>query len=430
MNKGFIKFIIFLIVTIIFIYAFSASYSVNNIDNTDFVTALGIDLGEDDDTIKVTFEFMDISSFSSDGSSEDSEPIINTITSTSINSAINLLNSYIGKEANLSHCKVVIFSQELAQIGIESEITELMNNIQIRPTANLIISKCSASEYIENSTSILEKVLTKYYDIFPNSSEYTGYTSNIIIGDFYEYLIDENFGNLAILGGLNESSESEADSSNESNSNSDSSSNITSESDSSSDEDGSYSPISIVAGNSSIEGERGTENIGLAVFNQDQYIGELTAMETLCHTLISGEVDSFLLTIDNEDFYEEYIELTLFQDSSPEICIEISDNIPTININLNLTGRIVGTKSTDNLEINLNEVSNAVNEILKSYVLDYLDKTQTVFKCDLDYFGNYVKCKFLTTEEWNDFNWSEKYLESVFDITINSDISYSLLNSE
>ena len=402
MNKGFIKFIIFLIITIIFIYAFSASYSVNNIDNTDFVTALGIDLGEDDDTIKVTFEFMDVSSFSSEGASEDSEPIINTITSTSINSAINLLNSYIGKEANLSHCKVVIFSQELAQIGIESEITELMNNIQIRPTANLIISKCSASEYIENSTSTLEKVLTKYYDIFPNSSEYTGYTSNIIIGDFYEYLIDENFGNLAILGGLNESS----------------------------DEDGSYSPISIVAGNSSIEGERGTENIGLAVFNQDQYIGELTAMETLCHTLISGEVDSFLLTIDNEEIYREYIELTLFQDSSPEICIEISDNIPTININLNLTGRIVGTKSTDNLEIDLNDVSDAVNETLKSYILDYLDKTQNVFKCDLDYFGNYAKCKFLTTEEWNDFNWSEKYLESVFNITINSDISYSLLNSE
>ena len=77
-----------------------------------------------------------------------------------------------------------------------------MNNIQVRPTSNLIISKCKASMYLSESTSTLEKILTKYYDMFPNSSKYTGYTSNITIGEFYNSIINKDSGNLSILGGL------------------------------------------------------------------------------------------------------------------------------------------------------------------------------------------------------------------------------------
>ena len=45
-----------------------------------------------------------------------------------------------------------------------------------------------AKYYIENSTSKYEKVITKYYDIFPKSADYTGYTANVTIGDFFNKL--------------------------------------------------------------------------------------------------------------------------------------------------------------------------------------------------------------------------------------------------
>ncbi len=473
MSKGFLKFIVAIIIAIIFIYAFSASYSTNNIDSIAYVIALGIDQGEDENTVQVTFEFIDSSTFSSDGSSESSSPILDTVTSTSINSAINLLNNYLGKEVNMAHCKVIVISTELAENGIESEMTELMNNIQVRPTANLVISKCSATEYIQNSYSSLEKVLTKYYDIFPNSSEYTGYTSNVMIGEFYETLTEKNSGNIAILGGLNEASVSSESSSESSSSDSASSGNASSDSTSSdnassessstgeSTEESSFessssdssensssenesteensnsnniSLSSIYAGNSPISGERGTENIGLAVFNGDKYIGELSAMDTLCHSIISGEVNSFLFTLDNPEIYENYVDINLFENTEPQISIDVSSDIPIINIEIRLTGRIVGIKSEtdseDETNLDLEKISDAVNEYLKYYILEYLNKTTNEFKCDLNNFFNYAKCNFLTTQEWKNYDWASKYPNSQFNVTVEADVFYSLLNSE
>ena len=399
MNKSILKFVMAIVIIIIFIYAFSASYSANNIDNIAYVTALGIDIGDTDDTIKVSFEFTDDSTFSEEGSSEESTPIIDTVTSISIDSAINLLNSYVGKQINLAHCKVIIISQELAEKGIEAEIAELINNIEVRPTTNIIITKSTATEYIENSTSSLEKVLTKYYDIFPNSSEYTGYTSNIMLGEFYESLIDEKTGTLAILGGINEENE----------------------------ETENISLSTIVAGETPIVGERGTENIGLAVFKGDIFLGELTAIDTLCYTLISGEVESFLLQIYNTDEISDYIDINFFQNTAPKIDIDVLEDNPTINISFKLSGSIAGTQNDD---ISLDEISTIASSYLKSYILEYLNKTISDFECDLNNFANYAKCKFLTTEEWENYNWPEKYLNCRFNITVDADISYNLTNSD
>ena len=203
MNKNIVRFYAIVILVLVFLYAFSASYTSDSVDNISYVIALAVDENEGEKNLQVTFEFMDTSSFSSEKSSESNSAIIDTINASSINSAINLLNAYIGKQVNLSHCKVVVFSDKIAKKGITAEVSELMNNIQVRPSTNIIICKGNALEYIQNSTSQLEKILTKYYDIFPNSSEYTGYTSNIMIGEFYNYLTTKECGNLAILGGLN-----------------------------------------------------------------------------------------------------------------------------------------------------------------------------------------------------------------------------------
>ncbi len=59
-----------------------------------------------------------------------------------------------------------------------------MNDVQVRPTSNIIVTTCTANVYIKNSIPSLETSITRYYDIFTNSSKYTGYVSNATIGDF------------------------------------------------------------------------------------------------------------------------------------------------------------------------------------------------------------------------------------------------------
>ena len=447
MSKNMLKFYAIVILALVFMYAFSASYTSDSVDNISYVIALAVDENEGEKNLQVTFEFMDTSTFSSESSSESKSAIIDTINATSINSAINLLNAYIGKQVNLSHCKVVVFSDKIAQKGISAEVSELMNNIQVRPSTNIIICKGNALEYIQNSTSQLEKILTNYYDIFPNSSEYTGYTSNIMIGEFYNYLTTKECGNLAILGGLNPTISPSNSSGNPSNSSADGSSSGGSSVGSSSSENSSEkekpkekpdnsTPLSqMISGNAPILGERGTENIGLAVMKDGIYIGDLTAEETLCHTLISGEVNSFLLTINNTKIYENYLDIELFENMSPKISVEIENNNPKININIKLIGRISGIKdginySDEPSNLDLDKISRAAEDTIKRCITDYLNKTSTEFKCDIDYFYNYAKRRFITVQDWKNYDWSSKYTNSKFDVNVEAKVYYSLLHSD
>lgn len=457
MNKTLFNFLLILIVSFIFLYGYSGSYSSTNIDNISYVTALGVDLSEDKKNLKVTFEFMDAAPFSGNNSGEVSPPALDTITAKTISNAINILNAYIGKEVNMSHCKVVIFSENVAKKGLSSEVTELMNNIQIRPSTNIIISRSDSSKYIENTTSSLEKVLTKYYEIFPNSSKYTGYTSDITIGDFYSNLMDKDSGNVAILGGVNPESESTGQGSgsegqsggqgsgsegqfgaqsspSEGQSGSKSSNSESDTSEKNNDKKSLPQNVSVsnmIAGGAPISGERATENIGLAVFNNKSYVGHLSALETLCHCLIANEVNSFVLSIDDTNFFEKYVNINLFQSENANISVDVSGDIPIININISLNGRVLGFKD-DSLPpdyIDVDKLSSATNRYLTKIMENYLNKTKSNFGCDIDYFYKHAKSDFLNMSDWDSFNWKEKYKKAKFNVNFDTVVYYSLLDS-
>lgn len=117
MNKFSISFISFMILIIIFANGFSSAYTSRKIDNIAYILALGIDKGENS-KIKISAQFTKSSSFSSTsgGSEEDSSNIILISSeSNSVFGALNLLNSYIGKEVNLSHCNLYVFSADFAK---------------------------------------------------------------------------------------------------------------------------------------------------------------------------------------------------------------------------------------------------------------------------------------------------------------------------
>lgn len=236
------KKILIIVLIIIFISSFSASYNSLNIDNSAFVVALGIDKSTSN-KLKVTFEFLSTSP--SGESVSETTPVLNSVECSSITNSINMMNAYLGKKVNLSHCKLIILSEELAKEGISDEIYSLINEVQVRPSANILISKCNTKYYIENSVPSLESLIPKYYDIFPNTSEYTGYTCNATIGDFFNALVCNSCSPYAILGGINTS-------------NNDSSQAQTTD------------DSTIKSNESPITGNRLSQNIGLAVFKDDK----------------------------------------------------------------------------------------------------------------------------------------------------------------
>ena len=184
-------------IILVFIFAFSSSYSSLNIDNLTYVLAIGINTSEDN-KLEVSFHFSNpIPAESS--ASEKVTPIINTVTASSLSNAINLVNGYQGRQLNLSHCKVIIFSEKIAKMGISDEIYTLINDTQVRPSANIIISKCNAKYYMSQLNPEIENLLSRYYEVFTDSSKYVGHMPNATIGDFFNSLICETCEPYAIL---------------------------------------------------------------------------------------------------------------------------------------------------------------------------------------------------------------------------------------
>ena len=405
-----LKWIIILVTSLIFLYAFSASYRSQNIDQLDYAIAVSVDSLPDSDNLEVSFEFTDSGTYSVNSSSEDSEPIINTVVAPSVSSAINIINAYVGKQLNLSHCKVIVFSQEFAKKGILSEVSYLMNSTQIRPTTNIIIANNNAKEYLENSISSLEQVLTKYYEIFPSSSEYTGYTSNILLGEFYESLINKDSGSVTMQGKISNISNQNNETSNNTSTN-----NTTED--------------LIIPDESIVEGDRGTENIGLCVFKDDKYVGDLSALETLCYSLLEDEVDNFLVSIDSPFSENQKIDISVDSLSSSFIDVDTSGENPIINIKINLRAKtLTGQDKLDYSDTEtLKQLNYSLKDYLSSQITNYLYKTSKEYKSDINQFYRIAKSKFITIYDFKNYNWTQKYENAEFNVEINSDIISSLL---
>lgn len=403
MNKIIRRFFIFILVIILFL-AFSGSYTSLSIDNIETVVAIGLDTSTTNN-LRVSFQFTNSSSVSESGTTEQSPSMVYSIDASSISSAINLMNAYVGKELSFSHCKLIAISEELANTGISDEIYTLINDIQIRPTANIVISKCTAKVYIENSKPLFENLLTKYYEVFSNSSKYTGFTVNATIGDFFNSLVCKSCEPYAILGGLN--SENSSDSSS-----------IESKKD-----------VTGKSNESNIQGELGTENFGIAVFKQGQIVGELNSIETMCFLTTRNNVDGFLISIPDPNSEDEVIDIYLTPTSNTTIKVKLLNGSPYIKLECRFAGRIQSaSENTNYLDDNLlDEISSACNSYLESILSDYLYKTAKNFKSDINGFGQEAKKNFLTLEDFEDYNWKEKYKDSFFDVNVNSSIRSSLL---
>lgn len=445
MKKKFVIILILFIVFISFIAGFSDSYISRRIDHLAYVLALGIDKGEKA-KLKISAQFINVSSSSSGASSDSSQIVLTSCEANSMFSGLNLLNSYIGKEINLAHCSVVVFSEEIAKEGISSEIYSLINNEEIRSSANLVVTNCTAYDYINNSKPNLENLTSKYFDTFDITSKLTGYFSDVTLGDFFNNLSEGNSDPIAVLGGLNSTARSEEDKSSSSSSEENSSSSDSSDSaDTNSEASNSNSssqdaksqetqeieinPNNLVAGKSSVVGGRGTENLGLAIFSGDKYVGELTVWESICHSLITNSIDTCIISVDDPLFENEQLEIQLSQNKKSKITSQIENDIININIELNLTANIISLNSNINYEDidTIDKISTATQNRLNDELNKYFDKTAKEYNVDIDKYYLSILKYFPYQKKLNDFNYKEKLKNANFNCNTHVNIISSLL---
>lgn len=428
-----IKIVLLLALIIFTFWGFSSSYSSHNIDNIVHVVAIGIDKSDNEQhNMKVSFQFLKNSTLGESSSSETSSSIVTSINANTFNHAISLMNSYIGKELNFSHCKVIVFSKDFATDGISTEIYNMMNNEQIRPSTNIVISTSKANTYLKNSNPNIEKLVTNYYDTFELTSNFTGYSTDTTLGTFYSKLICSDCNNTAILGRTFETSSDSENSSDKSESQNNKNSNNSSESSNSeksnseseskagqSSNDGSNSENN-EASSLDILGERGTQNIGIAVFREDKYIGQLSDTESICHMLVTNNIDSCTIAVPIEEYPDNTLDIRIINYKNNVIKIDTSSDEPHISITLHYNAKILDIR--EDIDYSdpsvIDEISNKVESYLKEQIDSYLIKTSREFKSDIVGFNKYAKSNFLTINEWKNYNWGSKYENANFSVNV------------
>ena len=182
------------------------SNSAQNIDDLSYAVAIGVDVGK---TAKyrislqlttmessATESAISESSGSSEGSQSSSNPvssssdtasnyIIQTMETDSIDSALNIANSYINKTINLSHCKILLVSEDIAKQGVEPLVNSLINKVETRPDCSIIVSKIPDNEFDAGKKPKIEELISKYYDVASNLETGRGYSETIKLNEFY-----------------------------------------------------------------------------------------------------------------------------------------------------------------------------------------------------------------------------------------------------
>ena len=403
------KYIALLLILSILLFSLTGCYDARSLESLSYVVAIGLDKGNNN-LLRLSLQFASPSSDSgsnSKSSSQFSSTTVTTIECNSIDSGINLINSYISNQVNLSHAKVIVISEALATEGIADYISTFINNVEVRPDCNIIVSRSSAEDFLNNSKPTLETLSARYYEQVLSSTTYTGYTENVSLSDFYAALKSPVTQPVAILGGLNSSSTHDT-----------SSTTPYIEADSSHE-----------AGTTPIQDKTSLENTGLAVFDADKLVGELNAIESICHLICSNKFEDSVISIPSPFDQNGIIDISVSKKFSTKRDVKLVNGTPyiTCNVYLNASVSSMGANIDVSSTENLNLISKYANSFLKQKITDYLYKTSKELHCDIDSFGSELYSDYLTVSDFEKVDWLNIYKDSYFDVNVNVSIRGSYL---
>ena len=107
-------------ILIVMLFSLTGCYNNVDMDKYFYIVGLGLDTSETG-LIKVSIQIANTlvsgsdNSSSNSGNSDSGQYRIYSVESETIDSAISILNNYLNKKINLSHCTVLVISEELCK---------------------------------------------------------------------------------------------------------------------------------------------------------------------------------------------------------------------------------------------------------------------------------------------------------------------------
>lgn len=372
------------ILLIISLLTLTGCTSLNGIDQFYFIISMGID-ETDAGLLNLSVQVSSNSGSSEGGkssSSQSSDSKIYSVEANTIDEGLTILDNYLNKKINLSHCSALIFSEDVAKKGIKKYFNTLNNNTELRETCNLIISSSTAYDLMSKVSNSGEIFSSRLFDYLTNSEKYTGFTNKSTIGTFSKSLHTTHCEPTAI-----------------------------------------YALVS----------DQVVQTAGIAVFKNEYMVGHIDSLETIAHLILKKDLNECILSIDSpfEEGEKLDLEVSLYKETN--IDIDVINGTPFFSIDIYPEGFISSSgKNFDFIDTdNIGLVEKATNEYIETLIKGYLYNITKNFNSDIIGFGCLYKTQFLTEDEFNKIEWKKIFQDSFFEVNVKSKINSSnLFNKE
>lgn len=393
-------------------------YDSREVDEMSYVIAIGLDKGTTN-TLRLTLQYAIPLAIGGGGGGggggEPSKSIGNvTIECPSILSGITLANASIGKQIDLTHAKVVVFSEELAKSGdMIKYVHGISKSRQFRPTLFIAVSRSPAEDYLESIKPVQEADPAKYYDLKFNAFRYNGFTADTTLYNFYSAGVSHSQDPVATLVGVSNDKTPE-DFVNDK---------------STYREKGHTRPLvgDYKAGDIPRIGDISGETMGLAAFSGDVMVGELDGREATYYLMATNTFTASSFTIPDPLNDKYSIIINVKKSRAPVYKIDLNNGKPQISLRLSLEGDYQAIQSGINYEGDKKRAlfEKTVEGFIKASMTKFLEKTSKEYKADICGFGKHVKYKFLTWDKWQKYDWLSKYKEASFNVSVDFKIRRS-----
>lgn len=371
-----------IIILIISLFTLTGCYYTRGIDGSYFITALGLDEA-DGGLLKISVQIASTSGKSeSSGSSQASSYKIFSVEATTIDEGISILNNYLNRQINLSHCSALIISEKLAKAGVKTYFNTFSNNSELRHSCKLIVSSTTATDVLENIANSGEVFSSRLFDYLTASADYTGFTIESTFGTFFQAIHNNSFEPIAIYITVNDNT---------------------------------------------------VQTSGVAIFKDEFMIGHIDALDTICHLIVTNELNTCILTIDNPFDTQEKLDLEVSLYKDTKTSVQIINGSPYITLEVYPEGTIRSSGSTFNYidYNNIETVENTANNYIERILKEYLYNITKNYDSDIVGFEGICKSQYLTEKEFETIHWEEIFKDSFFDVSIKTKINSSnLFNKE
>lgn len=358
---------------------FASSYDVRGTEELTYIIALGIDKSNsEDEPYTLSIQIAKPNSSESGGSQITTETQTTNCNSFNLGLAIfNLENVY---QINLSHCTALIISEELATEGLDNIINTLANNIEIRPTCNVLICQNKASDFLKTASEI-EDISSKYYSSFIESAKITSYITPCELSNFYSSLHKD------VL-----------------------------------------EPVALYC----FTKENTIESLGLAIFKNYKMVGRTSGLETICYNILTNNFEEATIDIYNYQTPGTPLSVNISSLDKTKIKVKLENNKPKIQCQINVNSKILSAnKDFDfSTEDARKKIEAEINKFIDDSCTAFLYKTSQDFGSDIIGFKGHFNQNFLTQDSLDKYNWDELYKEADFEVTCTNHLLSGFLFSK